>query len=175
MKQRGFTLIELLVVIAIIGILSSIVIVSLTSARAKARDAKRVSELKEIQTALEVYYTNNGEYPKGCAVSSGHYEGGIWGNVQWQNILPPLYMGKMPTDPINTAREYSYYYCSHYALTGPCPPAGGMNFAYTGQSNSYILATRLEKASTTSPYSCPDGVDGWDSYKTINYILGESK
>lgn len=61
---KGFTLIELLVVIAIIGILSSVVLASLNSAREKARDAKRISDVKQIQLALELYAdSNNGLYP----------------------------------------------------------------------------------------------------------------
>ena len=54
-KQRGFTLIELLVVIAIIGLLSTLAVVALNNARMKSRDAKRVSDVKQIQTALELY------------------------------------------------------------------------------------------------------------------------
>ncbi len=54
-QPRGFTLIELLVVIAIIGILASIVLVSLNSARAKGRDAKRVSELGQMVRAVAVH------------------------------------------------------------------------------------------------------------------------
>jgi len=61
--KRGFTLVEILVVIAIIGILASIVLASLSTARAKGRDAKRVSDLKEVQLALELYYDSNGSYP----------------------------------------------------------------------------------------------------------------
>ncbi len=64
-KNKGFTLIELLVVIAIIGLLASIVLVSLNSARAKARDVRRVADLKQVQTALEMYYDTNGSYPAG--------------------------------------------------------------------------------------------------------------
>ena len=62
-RTRGFTLIELLVVIAIIGMLSSVVLASLNTARAKARDARRVSDLKQMQLALELYYDSNGSYP----------------------------------------------------------------------------------------------------------------
>lgn len=62
-KKKGFTLIELLVVIAIIGILSSVVLVSLTSARAKARDAKRIADVEAIKAALALYYDTNSSYP----------------------------------------------------------------------------------------------------------------
>ena len=61
--QKGFTLIELLVVIAIIGILSSVVLVSLQSSRAKARDAKRIADIGGIQQALALYYDSNNQYP----------------------------------------------------------------------------------------------------------------
>ena len=60
---RGFTLIELLVVIAIIGILSAVVLTSLNSARVKARDARRVSDISQMQLALELDYDKNGIYP----------------------------------------------------------------------------------------------------------------
>jgi len=63
MKKKGFTLIELLVVIAIIGLLSTLAVVALNSARAKARDAKRVADIKQVQTALELYYNDAEGYP----------------------------------------------------------------------------------------------------------------
>jgi prepilin-type N-terminal cleavage/methylation domain-containing protein len=61
--QKGFTLVELLVVIAIIGLLSTIAIVSLGSARAKARDATRIANMKQFATALEQFYADAGGYP----------------------------------------------------------------------------------------------------------------
>jgi prepilin-type N-terminal cleavage/methylation domain-containing protein len=110
-KNHGFTLIELLVVIAIIGILSSIVLVSLNSARSKARDVKRIAEIKQLMTALELYYDSNGHFPissGGCGASSPN---GSWCNsVQslsgghWirdngvANVLSP-FMASEPIDP----------------------------------------------------------------------------
>jgi len=61
-NKKGFTLVELLVVIAIIGTLSGIVLVSLGGARAKARDAVRQSDMRQIVTAQEIYYSNNDAY-----------------------------------------------------------------------------------------------------------------
>lgn len=62
-SKKGFTLIELLVVIAVIGLLSSIVLVSLQGARSKARDVKRIAEVQQLMTALELFYDKNGAYP----------------------------------------------------------------------------------------------------------------
>lgn len=78
-KERalaGFTLVELLVTIAIISLLSSIVFASLNSARAKARDARRIADFKQIQLAMELFYDQTGQYPQsaGHATWSGHWE-----------------------------------------------------------------------------------------------------
>lgn len=61
--RNGFTLIELLVVIAIVGILASVILASLNQSRVRARDAKRISELQEINKALDMYYSDHGRYP----------------------------------------------------------------------------------------------------------------
>src|SRR3989338_8736347 len=68
-KRKGFTLIELLVVIGIIALLSTLAVVALNNARAKARDGKRVADVKQMQTALELYYANRNqnEYPVASA------------------------------------------------------------------------------------------------------------
>src|SRR4051812_15987542 len=62
-SRRGFTLIELLVVIAIIGILSSIVLASLNTARQKSKNARSIADLRQLQNALELYYSDHNAYP----------------------------------------------------------------------------------------------------------------
>ena len=87
MNKKGFTLIELLVVVAIIGLLATLSIVALNTARAKARDTKRVGDIKNIQTALELYYSNVGYYPEQTTAAVT-----IPG-------LSPTYMGQIPAAP----------------------------------------------------------------------------
>ncbi|PIR76598.1 MAG: hypothetical protein COU32_01330 [Candidatus Magasanikbacteria bacterium CG10_big_fil_rev_8_21_14_0_10_42_10] len=110
MNKKGFTLIELLVVIAIIGLLSTLAVVALGSAREKANDAKRLSDLKQVQTALELYYTDNNLYPSttasGVTLGSTSYACLNSSGFAAVNCATP-YMGLVPSDPV-AAQSYTY-------------------------------------------------------------------
>lgn len=69
--QRGFTIAELIVIVGVISILASITIGSMTNVRAKGRDATRLSDLKKLQVALELYYDENREFPQYNAARTG--------------------------------------------------------------------------------------------------------
>jgi type II secretion system protein G len=153
-KTKGFTLVELLVVIAIIGILSSVVIVSMNSSRAKARDAKRVSDIKQFQLALAVYQDANGGYPTdiyGSALTS--------------------YMPTLPKDPSNSANyRYAYY------------PTSGTPTTYHLGTSLELSNTVLndDKDCNSSSTSCPGGAaytggfNGADSAKCNSGDYGAS-
>src|SRR3989339_1742843 len=97
--RQGFTLIELLVVIAIIGILSSVVLAWLNSARKKARDARRLADIKQIQTALDLYFdASNSEYPSG----------GVY-NAALASLVSGGFIPVLPSDPL---ASQSYEYCA---------------------------------------------------------------
>ena len=61
--RKGFTLIEMLIVVAVVGILASLVLVGLAPVQRQGRDARRISDLRQVQTGLELYFVRNGEYP----------------------------------------------------------------------------------------------------------------
>lgn len=103
-NKKGFTLIELLVVIAIIGILSSVVLASLNSARQKSRDARRLSDVKQLQLALELHFDTDAAYPttaEGLA-----------------KLATDNYIATIPDDPLNAAYEYESTSVTSYCIGG---------------------------------------------------------
>lgn len=108
-NKKGFTLVELLVVITIIAILATIGLTIYGGARKSARTAKRIQDLKAIQTALEVYYSVNKTYPVVyLGVDTGFRSECGWGNFPSDQVVPnpagypsfvPNYMPVFPSDP----------------------------------------------------------------------------
>lgn len=141
---RGFTLIELLVVIAIIGILSSVVMVSLTGPRQKARDAKRISDIKQIQLALELYNEANGEYPDTVAT-----------------LLTGNFMSSEPKDP---STNVSYPYDNYTNSSGDDCATNGQVCRYyhlgakLESANSALLEDRDVEIGSKTTGTAPDGV-----------------
>ena len=144
--RQGFTLIELLVVIAIIGILSSVVLASLNSARKKARDARRLVDIKQVQTALDLYFDANSKYPAG-----GYSD--LSSSLVSENFIPAL-----PSDPL--AGGQAYQYCADSAT----------------DATTYNLAATLEESSNPALNSdadvnvatCASG-DTFDGTATLIY------
>ena len=162
---RGFTLVELLVVIAIISALSSMTLASLNQARAKARDAVRISDLRQTANLLELYYNDYGYYPSHFhiggtySVASTNYSGNP--NIGWATVttglndqLAAYSGGALSKDPLNKCLSvptnrfpqnsdcYGYYYGTPFSVLNP---------------SVYELATRLE---TDHSLACSNANNG---------------
>jgi general secretion pathway protein G len=146
-REGGFTLIELLTVVAIIGLLTAVIIANISEARKKSRDAKRQSDLRQVEFALEVYREANGMYPKrGCGKTSGWVGPGedFGGCDEFIDGLKGI-IQKLPADPKNTKQGYRYNIAS-----------GGAEYSLQAINSveSEIVGITHEFARCDS--SCPD-------------------
>ncbi len=113
-SESGMTFVELLVVIAVFSVLVTglIVLINPTAQVAKSNDAKRKSDLVQLQRALEAYYQDKGKYPSNPG--AGNYTINDGGAKNWGTSWSP-YMTKLPKDPLSTN---TYVYFS--PTIGPC-------------------------------------------------------
>jgi len=151
--KKGFTLIELLVVIAVIGILAAVILASLNSARAKARDVRRISDIRTIQTALEMHYADNGRYPSSDS-SCNTYT--TVPNASWCNSVQKNSSGRwlvngalssyLPEDPVDpqpkSVADFGNVNGGTYFYFSPTAGGGGC-----GPGQYYLLTAGMEVAS----------------------------
>ena len=156
-KEKGFTLLELLVVIGIIGLLASILVINLTSARRRARDTKRVADIRNIQTATEDYYGKNGKYPTIISDLVSGTQIAIW-------PLDPL----APTGTSCSANSDSCYWYAYYTPSGALGPQS-YHFGASLEDAGSMLLNQDRDCNSTTGSGCPfasaytSGFSGVDS------------
>jgi len=181
-SQAGFTLIELLVVISIIGLMSSIILTQTVSVRKKSRDTSRKQNLRQLQTAIELFYEDNGRYP----TATGDV-GSVWhasennqcvdtecagGPPSWLVYDPgnyirglvPKYVASLPSDPLSGGFancgnwRVGYLYMSDgqsYKLIAHCATEDGYKPRDTFQD--FVR----DGNPTTCAGGTPDGTGSW--------------
>ena len=160
-NKKGFTLIELMVVVSIIALLTSVVLSALNLARAKARDTKRVADLKELQKALELYYDSFSGYTAGarsCASDDSFSGdcGGAGSATDWhvssdlRALVTNKFIPELPRDPLNTNCNYYRFRAIMPGETVPNVLGGGTCSGPAGRACGYYLATRFETKPNTA-------------------------
>ena len=169
--SKGFTLIELLVVVAIIGLLSSVVLSSLNSARVKGRDARRKSDLHQIFLALSQYTIDNGVAPSNGTFPYFSQLNNQTAGCKVNNLIAPKYISQVSEDPstgsapstCNPAYGWWYYYGAGWQIN-----AAGTGMSDSGRNDLFIVCSRLENTNDRD-FKSILGPGGWAA--PTNYCL----
>jgi prepilin-type N-terminal cleavage/methylation domain-containing protein len=117
-STKGFTLIELLVVISVIGIIASVLFANINEGGAQSRDAKRQADLRNLQSALELYKNREGEYPAGCrGANNWSWQSGVGNDcpsgTKYIEGLAPAFIRVLPVDPKTNGDGTGYAYLTN--------------------------------------------------------------
>ena len=161
-SKSGFTIVELIVVIVVIAILATITIISYNGVQARTRDDRRLTDVANIEKAMELYYSDNGSYPvptgaTGSIINPAWYSSG---DSSW-NMLSGLLVGSnaidtVPVDPTNTTSSWAasvggYDYAIFVSLGGYCGAAKGQMYLLVYHLENSPQQKDSEGPCTTSP------------------------
>lgn len=135
-KKKGFTLIELLIAIAIIGVLTTLLMTNFVGIRQRARDAQRKSDIRQMQSALELYRSDQGRYPSTIGSTYRLNSSTACPTSQSLSSGSTVYMSKIPCDTLGTS-VYN----------------GGNYYYYSATGSTYVIAACLENTSDNDPSS----------------------
>lgn len=171
--RRGFTIVELLIVIVVIGILAAITVVAYNGIQQRAQDSRRLSDLKNIEKALELYQVDNGKYPLAtgsvggttqCISSPGW---NCWaGGSDTNSLLPAKYMANIPIDPANKDVN---------ACAGPTGNTTRLyGYRVKPDGSGYMLGTLLEKPNTSDPRYLSGAINYGDCVQYMNWAVNHN-
>jgi prepilin-type N-terminal cleavage/methylation domain-containing protein len=185
-KKDGFTLIELLVVISVLAVLAGLVInvMNTQGFYSRSRDSQRIADLKKIQTALELYFSDNRCYPNSVRnATPGDCVGtGAWAIVEsgtnLVSMLEPNYLNAVPLDPQHATGNAD--------PCGNCPPSEHRtryNYTTTPTGSAYVLTAIMELEASHEGHECTAtnlnnwGDAGWGNtwcgtFECANYCYG---
>jgi prepilin-type N-terminal cleavage/methylation domain-containing protein len=171
-QKSGFTLLEILLVVGIIAILAGIVIVAINPSKqiATVRNTQRLSDIKQINSALQQYYITNGSYPNsllgdlteicdtGALASSSIAVDGTScdGLINLSTTLVPTYLAAIPKDPLATTTAYTGY----QVIKGQTSGLISLNAEHSELGQTIVLG---KEAGVVADYTCgdPTSADCW--------------